>query len=390
MRRILLALAALLILGLVVWAFLPQPVQVDLALVAPRTIDVVVEEEGEARIREVYTVSATIAGKLGRITLHAGDAVQAERTVVASIGPVAPALLDARSRAIAEASVAAASAAVDLARAQLVQAEATRDFMDTEALRAQRLYDRAAMSERALDNAVLQQRTAVAVVDSARANLAVRARELDSAKAALETDATGSATCCVDLAAPVSGRVLRVLTENEQVVQPGTPILEIGDPADLEVVVQLLSRDAVRVEAGAAAQITGWGGPPLAAVVRRVEPVAVTKVSALGIDEQRVEVVLDPQGDPGTWQPLGHGFRVIVGITVWRGQDVLAIPVGALFRDGSDWAAYVVQDGKARLQVITLGERNADFAQVLSGLAGGDQVILHPSDRVSSGTRVTG
>ena len=388
MRRSLLALAALIILGLVIWAFVPGPITVELARVAPATIDVVVEEEGEARIREVYTVSATIAGKLGRITLHAGDVVVADKTIVAAIGPAAPALLDARSRAIAQAGVAAASAAVDLASAQLAQAQATQAFMDTEARRAAQLFDKAALSERGLDNALLQQKTAAAAVDSARANLAVRGRELDSAKAALDPEG-GVTECCVNLTAPVSGQVLRVLTEDEQVVQPGTPIMEIGDPANLQVVVHLLSRDAVRVQAGAKAQITGWGGPPLAAVVARVEPVAVPKTSALGIEERRVEVVLDLQGDPASWRLLGHGFRVIAAITVWRGQDVLAVPVGALMRDGADWASYVVRGGRAQMQIITLGERDETMAQVLTGLASGDQVILHPSDRITNGTRVT-
>jgi HlyD family secretion protein len=349
---------------------------------------VVVEEEGEARIREVYTVSATIAGKLGRITLHAGDTVVADKTIVAALGPAAPALLDARSRAIAQAGVAAASAAVDLARAQLAQAQATQMFMDTEARRAAQLFDKAALSERGLDSALLQQKTAVAAVDSARANLAVRGRELDSAKAALDPEG-GGVVCCIDLTAPVSGQVLRVLTEDEQVVQTGTPIMEIGDPANLQVVVHLLSRDAVRVQAGAKAQITGWGGAPLAALVARVQPVAVPKTSALGIEERRVEVVLDLQGDPASWHLLGHGFRVIAAITVWRGEDVLAVPVGALMRDGADWAAYVVRGGRAQMQIITLGERDETMAQVLTGLASGDQVILHPSDSISSGTRVT-
>jgi HlyD family secretion protein len=260
--------------------------------------------------------------------------------------------------------------------------------MDTEARRAAQLFDKAALSERGLDSALLQQKTAVAAVDSARANLAVRGRELDSAKAALDPEG-GGVVCCIDLTAPVSGQVLRVLTEDEQVVQTGTPIMEIGDPANLQVVVHLLSRDAVRVQAGAKAQITGWGGAPLAALVARVEPVAVPKTSALGIEERRVEVVLDLQGDPASWHLLGHGFRVIAAITVWRGEDVLAVPVGALMRDGADWAAYVVRGGRAQMQIITLGERDETMAQVLTGLASGDQVILHPSDSISSGTRVT-
>jgi HlyD family secretion protein len=389
MRRFIPVLATLAGLGLVIWAFRPQPVSVELATIAPRSFDVVVEEEGEARIREVFTISATIGGKLKRSDLHAGDPVEAQKTVVAVIGPAAPALLDARARAVAEATMFAAQSAVDLARAQVAQAEAALEFKTSEADRARLLYEKSAISKRLLDNAILEQKTAQAALDSARANLAVRERELESARAMLGAgDASAAETCCVELIAPVSGRVLRVLTENEQIVQPGAPILEIGNPGNLEIAVELLSRDAVRVREGQEARITGWGGPPIAARVERIEPTATTKVSALGIDEQRVEVILGLQGDPADWQLLGHGFRTVVRITLWQGVDVLSIPVGALFRDGSDWATYVMQDGRARLQTISLGERNEEVAQVLTGVQPGDAVILHPSDLVADGTAV--
>lgn len=389
MRRLVYAIAGLAVLGLVVWAFLPRPIDVELAEIAPRTIEVSVAEEGVARVREVFTVSAPAGGKLRRIDLHAGDPVFAQKTVVAVIDSAAPALLDARARSVAEATVAAARSAVDLARSQVAVAEASRDFMTSEADRSRALYERAAISQRLLDTAVLEQKTAEAAVDSARANLAVRERELEGAIAVLgPTDQPGTDTCCVELIAPVSGRVLRVLTENEQVVMPGTPILEVGNPGNLEIAVDLLSRDAVRVREGSEALITGWGGPPIAARVQRVEPSATTKVSALGIDEQRVIVILDPRGNPNDWRLLGHGFQVIAHISLWRGENVLSIPVGALFRDGSDWATYVVQDGRARLRIITLGERNDMFAQVLSGIQAGDLVILHPSDLVTDGAAV--
>ncbi len=390
MRRLVPAVALLVVIGFLVWAFLPRPVEVDVASVALRTLEVVVEEEGEARIREVFTVSATIAGKLQRISLHAGDSVTKGETVVALIGPAAPILLDSRSRAVAEAAAAAAQAAMDLARAQLVQAEATQEFMTGEANRAIALYQKGAISQRAYDTTMREQKTAQAAVSSAIANLAVREKELESALAVLRPDQNGEASrCCVEVLAPASGRVLRVLTESEQVVQPGTPILEIGDPGNMEIVVELLSRDAVRVRAGAAATITGWGGDPIPAVVERVEPSAVTKVSALGIDEQRVKVILALSGDAAQWGQLGHGFRVITRITLWREDGVLTIPVGALFRDGTDWATYVLRDGRARLQVISLGERNEGIAQVLDGLKPGDRVILHPSDLVTAGVSIT-
>ena len=390
MRRLVPGAVLLCLIGALVWAFLPRPVEVDVASIAPRTLEIDVEEEGEARIREVFTVSATITGKLQRISLHAGDSVTEGETIVALIGPAAPVLLDSRARAVAEAAAAAAQAAMDLARAQLDQAEAIHEFMTTEANRAVALFAKGAISQRAIDDAKREQRTAQAAVSSALANVAVREKELESMLAVLRPDKAGEAgRCCVEVLAPASGRVLRVLTESEQVVQPGTPLLEIGDPGNMEIMVELLSRDAVRVRTGAAATVTGWGGAAIPAVVERVEPSAVTKVSALGIDEQRVKVILALTGPRDQWRQLGHGFRVVTRITLWRGDEVLTIPVGALFRDATDWATYVVRDGRARVQVITLGERNEIAAQVLDGLQPGDQVILHPGDLVADGVSVT-
>ena len=189
--------------------------------------------------------------------------------------------------------------------------------------------------------------------------------------------------------APASCRIQRVLTESEQVVTAGTPLLEIGDPSDLEIVVELLSSDAVRVQAGAPATLDGWGGPPLAARVTRVDPSAVTRVSALGIEEQRVTAVLAPEDDPALRQRLGDGYRVIAHIVVWQGKGLTAVPVGALFRSGDAWAVFRVEAGRAKLTPIDLGERNQDWAEVRSGLEPGARVILHPSDRIADGVRVT-
>lgn len=390
MRRLFPVAAVLVVIGFLVWAFLPRPVEVDVAEAGMRPLEIAVEEEGEARIREVFTVSATIAGKLQRVSLHAGDSVTEGETVVALIGPAAPVLLDSRSRAVAEATAAAAQAAMDLARAQLVQAEATHDFAASEANRAIALFEKGAVSQRAHDTAIREERTAQAAVSSAVANLAVREKELESALAVLRPDKVGGAArCCVEVLAPASGRVLRVMTESEQVVQPGTPLLEIGDPADMEIEVELLSRDAVRVQVGASAVVSGWGGSPIPAVVERVEPVAVTKVSALGIDEQRVKVILSLTGPTEAFAQLGHGFRVISRISLWREENVLTIPVGALFRDGGDWATYVLREGRAQLQPLTLGERNEAFAQVLEGVQAAESVILHPNDLVADGVSVT-
>ncbi len=383
-------LVALTVVAGLVWAFWPRPLTVEVARVARRPLAVQIEEEGTARISEVFTVSAPIGGKLTRISLDPGDPVMARETVVAQIGPVVAALLDDRARAVAQAGLDAAKAAVDLARAQLVQAEATRDFARIEAERARALFARQAVSQQARDAAALAERSAEAGLASAVANLAVRERERDSAQAVLAGGAEGApGGCCLRLTAPVSGRVLRVLTEDEQVVQPGTPLIEIGNPGKLEITVDLLSRDAVRLVPGALAEIADWGGPPLAARVERVDPAAETRVSALGIEEQRVEVILRLSGPRSDWQGLGHGFRVVARIDVWQAEDVLTVPVGALFRDGSDWATFVAQDGRAALRRLRLGERNATHAQVLDGLAEGERAIMHPPDTLAEQGRVT-
>ena len=217
----------------------------------------------------------------------------------------------------------------------------------------------------------------------------MRRAELETARAALimpdqpVPDDNGSRVCCVPLPAPVSGRVLRVLQESESIVAAGTPLVEIGDPDDLEVVVELLSEDAVRVPPDAPVLIEGWGGgQPLEGRVRRVEPFGFTKVSALGIEEQRVTVVIDFAGDPATRAGLGHGYRVDVQIVEWQGEDVLRVPLSALFRDGDAWAAFAVEDGRARLRRAVLGHIGAMRAEVREGLANGVSVIVHPDDRI--------
>jgi HlyD family secretion protein len=215
----------------------------------------------------------------------------------------------------------------------------------------------------------------------------VRQKELQRAEAALIENEASEGPCCTEITAPVTGRILRVLTESEQVVQAGTPLIEIGNPSDIEIVAEVLSRDAVEIRPGAAAIIDNWGGPPLPATVRRVEPSAITKVSALGIEEQRVPVILDLAEAPGA-DRLGDGFRVVARITVWKGRQVVAVPVAALFRQGGDWAVYVVVDGRAELRLVELGRRNSAFSQVTDGLAAGEVVVIHPSDQMEDGVAV--
>ena len=388
--RIVIVITTLLIGAGLAWALWPRPIEVETARVERGSFDVMVEEEGQSRIREVFTVSAPVTGQLQRLSLHAGDTVLANQTVVAIIKPAGPGLLDERSRRMAEATAETARAAVEFAATQLTQAQRQLDFAERALERTISLSQRGLVSAQALEKAQYDLDVATSALQSAKASLGVRQSELDSAQAALIEGVGDSSAeaCCVELKAPVSGRILQVLTESEQVVQAGTPLLNIGDPADLEIAAELSSRDAVQLQPGAQATIDGWGGPPLAAELVRIEPMAVTRVSALGIEEQRTTATLRLLAPPSQWQRLGHGYRVIAHIVRWRGENLLTIPIGALFRLGGDWATFVVADGKATARRIELGERNAELAEVVAGLEAGDEVILHPADTIVTGTAV--
>lgn len=380
------------VVAALVWAMAPRPVMVDLATIARGPLEVTVEDEGTTRIREVYTVSAPTSGKMLRSPLTVGDPVVAGVTVVARFAPGDPLFLDARSRRVAEATVEAAKSAVALAETQVDQARSQLAFARSDLRRATELAEHRTIAERNLEKARLDVATGESAVASALATLDVRRRELESARAQLIQPGEGgarSAECCIEVRSPVNGRVLRIIAESEQVVGAGSPLVEIGDANDLELVVDLLSRDAVRVEPGASARIESWGGEAtLAARVRRVEPTGYTKVSALGIEEQRVKVVLDFVDPPEKWRRLGHVFRIVARIVVWRGDSEIAVPIGALFRSGERWAVFALAEGRAKLRPVEIAERNQRFARVVSGLAEGERVILHPSDAIRDGTRI--
>jgi HlyD family secretion protein len=393
-RRLLfwLPLAALLALALA-WLLRPQPVPVDFAVLARGPLRVTVVDEGETRVKEVFVVSAPVAGVMQRIDLEPGDPVVAASTVVARIRPTDPTILDVRTEAEARAAVRAAEAAQAHAQASVQSATAELEFARAELERFRGLAANDTISQNALDDAVRRERRASAALAEAKAQLAMRAYELDRARAALLTpgpDIAGADDCdCVSVYAPVSGDVLRVLQESESVVAASTPLVEIGDPRELEIVVDLLSADAVRVRSGQRVYVEGWGGPdPLNGVVQRVEPFGFTKISALGIEEQRVNVVIDFSDPPERWQNLGHGYRVEPRIVLWEEQDVLKVPLPALFRDGDRWAVFVDADGRAALRYVDVGRDNGLEAQIAGGLDPGERVVLHPSDRVADGVRI--
>jgi HlyD family secretion protein len=391
-KRFIVVAIALLAIAAAAWALRPQPVPVDIAVIGSGPLQVTVEDEATTRIRDVYTVSAPVGGKTQRSPRRVGDSVKAGETILAVIEPGDPGFLDIRTQRVNEAQIEAIRAGINLAEAQVRQAQAQLEFAQSDLNRAMELARRETISQRALDQARFEVATAESGLASAQATLEVRRRELASAEAGLiqpGSPMTENATCCINVMAPVDGQVLRVLVESEQVVQAGAPLIEIGNPGDLEVVVDLLSRDAVRVEPGAEARITGWGGSEeFAARVVRVEPSAFTRVSALGIEEQRVRTVLEFTEGSEALGRLGHNFRVVARIAVWQAEDVLTVPLGALFRDGETWAVFVVENGAAAVRSVAIGERTMRQAQVLGGLEAGDSVVLHPSDRIADGVAI--
>jgi len=384
----------LLIVGALYLALRPSPVQVDMAAVDRGYLSVTVDEEGLARIADVYTVSAPIGGRLQRAPVEVGDVVHRGTTSLATIMPADPPFLDVRMRREIEAAVEAAEAAVGLAQAQIRAAKANALMLRSEFERAEQLAARGTISGSQLDRAATALSTAEAEVEQSEANLEFRQSELLRAEASLiepdqaEVNPSRDA-CCLTVRAPVDGVVLKVASRSEQVVQAGAQLVEIGDPDNMEVIVHLLSSDAVKVRVGAAATLTDWGGEgELDARVISIDPAAYTKVSALGIEEQRVDAVLELLGGPEAWAGLGHDFRVMVHITLWQDENGLRVPVGALFRRGGEWHVFRDVDGTAALTPVEIGRRNNDFAEVIDGLDEGDRVVLHPSDRVADGVEV--
>jgi HlyD family secretion protein len=385
-------LGAVLAAGLV-YAFRPQPVPVDLATVVHGPLVVTADEEGETRVRDVFVLSAPVAGRALRIDAEVGDPVVAQQTAVAEIEPIDPAFLDLRSETQARAALRAAEANKTLAEAELAEAEAEFDFAASERERARRLRKTKTISERDLDDAERRYKTSRAAVATVKAKLQVRTFELQRAQAQLmspvHTQAAHGACECVPLLAPVDGKILRILHKSEGVVEAGDPLVEIGDPEDLEVVADFLSSDAVRISPGQRVIMEQWGGgEPLSGEVRLVEPFGSTKVSALGIEEQRVNVIIDFTSPRPDWQRLGHGYQVEVRVVLWEGTDVRKVPLTALFRHGGEWAVFAEQEGRARLRIVQVGRRTGLEAEIITGVDSGDRVVISPSDRITDGVRI--
>lgn len=378
----------LLLLAVLVIALRPTPWPVDLAQASRGPLQVELAEEGETRVRDRFLISAPVAGRVLRIDLEPGDPVSADETVLATFEPAASSFLDARGRAEAEARVRSARDAVGRAKADRQRAQAELDFWQAEAKRIQRLAEQGIVSQGDAEAASLELRTRQEALQGA--GFAVRAaeHELEAVRAVLMDPGEG-ASGTLRLTSPVDGAVLRRLRESEAVVPAGEPLIEVGDPADLEIVADFLSRDAVRMRPGQPVIIDQWGGEePLKGRVKRVEPAGFLKISALGVEEQRVNVIIDFD-DPQAAASLGDGYRVEVRVVVWQGEDVLKVPMSALFRSEGAWAVFQLENGEvARLRKIEIGHRNAFEAEVLSGLEAGATVLVHPSDDVEDGTEV--
>jgi len=397
-RLILTVIIALLIAGALTAAFWPRPTMVDLGEVTRGPMMVTIDEEGRTRVAEAYVVSTPVAGRLQRVEVDPGDPVVRGETVVAHMLPTNPAALDVRTREQAQAAVQAAAAALRVARADLNAAIANRDLSDTELARARQLFEREIVSEAAFDRARQNFRVAEATVETAEAAIAMREADLANARAQLIgfedqglAAAIGNARSDdIPLFAPADGRILRIMQQSETTLPAGAPIMEIGDvDGALEVVVDLISSDAVQVEVGDPVIIEDWGGAsPLEGEVRRIDPFGITELSALGVEEQRVPVTVALTGSPEERRALGHGYRVEARIVTWQNEDALRMPSSALFRTKEDWSVFVAEDGAAVLHIIEIGRNNGTLAEVLKGLVEGDRVILYPSAAVSDGLSI--
>jgi HlyD family secretion protein len=377
-RRWLPYLGVILLLALIVAGLWPKPAPVETARVTTGKLRSTVNEEGKTRIRQRYVVSAPVAGQVRRIPFKAGAEITATQTVVAVIDPISPALLDARTRTLAEAKR-------DSAAAQLERAKAQHKYAASELRRNEKLYQEKTVSTQELEQ--IQWRETSAARELTAAEAALRQAEAELLEFSNSTAATRPP---IELHSPVTGRVLKVFEESSRAVVVGTPLLEIGDPNDLEVIIEALSRDGAMIKPGTPVELEQWGGPePLQATVRFVEPAAFTKVSALGVEEQRVYVVADLLTPVAQRGSLGDNFRVEARIITWQTDRALKVPNGAIFRRGEQWHAYVVNAGHAELRPVKVGRASNTETEILEGLKEGDEVILYPGDRIKDGLRVS-
>lgn len=383
-RRIIWALLLAGVVALIAYALWPSPIAVETARVTRGPLQVTVDQEGETRVHDRFVISAPVPGRLMRVDLEEGDPVRVNQ-IVARIDPLP---LNQREKEEVLARVATAEANLRQAKAREARARANAEQAGRDRDRAEHLAREGVISAQALDQARNADTTAAEERSAAEFSSQAAASDVNVARAGLvgiDTD-SGKPRPLVELRSPVSGRVLRIAEKSEHVVSAGTPILAIGEPGKLEIVTDVLSTDAVKIHPGDPVLLTGWGGDhPIPARVRLVEPSGFTKVSALGVEEQRVNVISDFVDGPG---PLGDGYRVEAHIVAWSGENVLLAPLSALFRRGPQWSTFVVAGGRAVARDVEVGHRNVAAAEILNGLTPGERVIVHPPNNIAAGTRV--
>jgi len=370
------------LVGLIIAGLWPKPVPAETAVVVRGPLRATVNEEGKTRIKQRFMVAAPVTGQLRRIPFKAGAKVVAGETTVAIIDPLSPTLLDARVRTSTEARR-------DTARANLEKARLAHSFSVSESHRSEKLYQDKMISTQELETVQLRENSTAK--EEAAATSALRQAEAELAEFSLQ-DVSGTNGLCAarEVKAPASGSVLRVLEENSRVVAAGTPLVEIGDPEDLEVVIEVLSRDGAAIQPGARVEFEQWGGSePLLGRVRLVEPAAFTKISALGVEEQRVNVIADLLTPANERSTVGDSFRVEAKIIIWEATDALKVPAGALFRQGERWATFLLKEGRARLHEVQVGRSSGTETQIVDGLEPGSTVILYPSSRIANGQKIT-
>lgn len=390
-NKFILVLLALLLLALLVLALRPAPVLVSVSEVVQGEFAEVVEEEGQTRLREPYLVAAPVDGYLQRVRLEPGHRVAAGEPLFVLEARPAPAL-DARSRRQAQDQLSAARARLATTEAELTTRQLEHGLAETEFRRYRQLYQQGLIAAEQMDAIRAQRDTSGSAVQAARHQVDVTRFELEAARASLQVvDGQRSlqAQPSLTVAAPIGGVITRRLRRSEGPINGGEPVLEIGDLSRLEVQVDLLSMDAVRVRPGMTVILVRWGGEEdLRGRVRRIEPGGFTRVSALGVDEQRVTVRIDITSAPERWAQLGDGYRVEARFILWQGQDIVQVPTSALFRNNDGWALFVVEQGRARLRSVSPGRRSGLRTQVIDGVQPGMRVINHPGDRIQDGMRV--
>lgn len=390
-RRVLvMAVAAVVVAGLV-YGFLPKPVPVDVVLVKRGPLRVTIEEEGRTRVQDRFVVSAPVAGYLKRIDLHVGDVVR-QGQPLAILEPLRSTVLDPRSQAEASAAIEAAEAALGAAKETSRAISADAEYAREREARMKNLASSGYIAQDELEQAVSERKKAEANRLAAEAAALAADAELKRARSALRYSAaerTGREGKAVQVRAPMTGKVLRLYRESEGVVGAGEPLLDVGDPHRLEVKIEVLSADAIKIGKGTTVLFERWGGAePLVGTVRVVEPVGFTKVSSLGVEEQRVLVIADFDSPAEQWLGLGDGYRLDASFILWEGTAVLQVPASALFRKDGGWALFAVEKGRARLREVVVGQRNGLAAEILKGIPEGTEIIAHPDDAFQDGSRV--